>query len=172
MQIESFTHISDKNSKVLILGTMPGQDSLKAKEYYGHRNNLFWDIIFRICYPEWKCDEVVSVDYKTKTELLIANNIGLWDVLKYCDRDRSSLDKDIRNQIHNNFTEFFEVHPNVKIIFFNGKEAARFFNDFRPNPLIFENRIFITLQSTSPSNKTNSFAILKEWMQIRKFITK
>lgn len=170
MQIESFGHIADHNSKILILGTMPGNDSLKANEYYGHRNNLFWDILFRVCIPEWKCDEVVSVDYKTKINLLITNRIAVWDVLKFCDRKRSSLDKDIRNKIHNDFKTFFQDHPKIDAVFFNGKEAANYFEDFRTESTIFSNRNFITLQSTSPSNKTNSFRILKEWMQIRNYI--
>jgi hypoxanthine-DNA glycosylase len=170
MQIKSFENISTSNSKILILGTMPGQDSLKANEYYCHRNNLFWDIIFRICFADWKCDNVVSADYKTKTDLLVEHRIALWDVLKYCDRERSSLDKHIRNQVHNNFKDFFSQHPNIKAVFFNGKEAAKFFEDFRPNPAIFENRLFITLQSTSPSNKTNAFVILKQWMQIKNYL--
>ncbi len=149
---------------------MPGQDSLKINQYYGHRNNLFWDILFRVCDPDWKCDDVVSVDYKVKTDLLIKNKIALWDVLKFCDRDRSSLDKHIRNQIRNEFNSFFELHRNIEAIFFNGKDAASYFEELKPNSLIFENRRFTTLQSTSPSNKTNAFAILKQWMLIRNYI--
>ncbi|MFN0188678.1 MAG: DNA-deoxyinosine glycosylase [Bacteroidia bacterium] len=169
MKIESFGHIADNNSKILILGTMPGKDSLKAGEYYGHHNNLFWDIMFRVCIPEWKCDEVVIADYKTKKSLLITNNIALWDVLKFCDRKESSLDKDIRNQIHNDFKTFFQDYPTIKVVFFTSKNAAKYFEEFRPEPLIFDDRIFITLQSTSPMNKTNSFKILNDWMQIRRY---
>lgn len=171
MQIESFKYIADQNSRVLILGTMPGNDSLKSSEYYGHPNNLFWDIMFRICIPEWKCDEVVSADYKTKENLLITNHIALWDVLKFCDRKESSLDKHIRNQIHNDFRFFFKEHPKIRAVFFNGKLAAKYFEDFQTEQSISKDRIFITLQSTSPSNKTNSFKTLKEWIQIRNYIT-
>ena len=149
---------------------MPGNDSLKSSEYYGHHNNLFWDIIFRVCCPEWKIDEVVSVDYDTKINLLIKNNIALWDVLKYCDRDESSLDKDIRNQIHNDFKSFFQEYNKIKVVFFTSQKAAKYFDDFKPEPLIFDNRTFITLQSTSPFNRTNSFRILNDWMQIRNYL--
>ena len=68
------------------------------------------------------------------------------------------------------FETFFSNFPRIKTIFFNGKDASIFFNDFRSESTIFHERVFITLQSTSPSNKTNSFYILKEWMQIRSFI--
>lgn len=37
----SFAPIYDKNSKILILGTMPSPASLKAGMYYSHQNNNF-----------------------------------------------------------------------------------------------------------------------------------
>ena len=59
MQIQSFEPIVNEKSIVLILGTMPGLASLKTGEYNGHRDNIFWDIMFRICIPDWPCDQVV-----------------------------------------------------------------------------------------------------------------
>ncbi|MFA6057809.1 MAG: DNA-deoxyinosine glycosylase [Taibaiella sp.] len=167
MQIESFEPIVDEKSTVLILGTMPGVASLKAKQYYGHPDNLFWDIVFRVCSQEWKCDEVVYTDYETKQKLLSENNIALWDVLKFCDR-KGSLDRAILNQIHNDFKSFFAKYPNINKVFFNGKVAAEYFKEFKNEPSIFFNRTFTTLQSTSPSNTTNSFYILNQWKQIIK----
>ena len=165
MQIESFEPIVNDKSTVLILGTMPGVASLKAKQYYGHPDNLFWDIMFRVCSQDWKCDEVVSTDYETKKILLLKNKIALWDVLKFCDR-KGSLDRDILNQIHNDFKSFFAKYPNIKKVFFNGKSAAEYFENYRNETTIFSNRTFTTLQSTSPSNTTNSFYILNQWKQI------
>lgn len=169
METRSFDYIADHNSRVLILGTMPGKASIDSNEYYGHPDNLFWDIIFRICHPDWKCDEVVSVDYETKKQTIQNNHIALWDVLQYCERE-GSLDKNIRNQIHNDFKIFFQSYPSIRTIFFNGQKASKYFDEFRPEPTIFDKRTFITLQSTSPSNTINSFYKLKEWMQIKDFI--
>src|SRR3990172_902671 len=107
MEIKCFAPIVDNAATVLILGTMPGQASIKANQYYGHQDNLFWDIIFRVCIHDWKIDEVVSADYETKINLLFANRIAVWDVLQFCDR-KGSLDKDILNQIHNDFVGFFK----------------------------------------------------------------
>ena len=165
MQIESFDPIVDSQSVVLILGTMPSVASLNAKQYYGHPDNLFWDIIFRVCIQGWKCDEVVSTEYNVKQDLLLKNKIALWDVLKFCDR-KGSLDRDILNQIHNDFINFFSKYPGIKNIFFNGKSAEKYFANYKKEPIIYLNRTFTTLQSTSPSNTTNSFHILKQWRQI------
>lgn len=168
-QTKSFESIADKNSKVLILGTMPGVISVNTEEYYGNSDNLFWDIIFRVCIPEWNCLEIVSCNYETKRQLLLTNNIALWDVLEYCER-KGSLDKDIRSQIHNDFITFFEKYPQIKTVFFNGKEAQKYFQELKSGIRIIEEIEFITLQSTSPRNPTNSFYILNQWMQIRNFI--
>ena len=170
METKSFDYISDNSARVLILGTMPGRASIEAGEYYGHPDNIFWDIIFRVCNPTWKCEELVSVNYKTKKETLLRNHIALWDVLKYCER-QGSLDRNIRNQIQNDFNGFFQKHPSIETVFFNGKQASKYFNEISFEPTVFEGRKSVILQSTSPSNKPNPFFILKEWMQIRNFIT-
>jgi hypoxanthine-DNA glycosylase len=168
MRINSFNPISDGQSTVLILGTMPGRDSLKHSQYYGDKNNLFWDIMFRVCYPDWKNDEIVNVEYNVKKQLLLSNKIALWDVLEFCERKGSS-DMNIKNETYNDFNAFFEVHKNIKAIFFNGQKAESYFKKHNTNSLIAKESQFI-LQSTSPQNSTNSFAILKEWTQIRYFI--
>jgi hypoxanthine-DNA glycosylase len=40
--IYSFAPIADSRSKVLIMGTIPGKESLKMNVYYAHPQNAFW----------------------------------------------------------------------------------------------------------------------------------
>jgi hypoxanthine-DNA glycosylase len=130
---------------------------------------LFWDIIYRICYLEWPCEKVVSEPYSNKIETLINNKIALWDVLKYCDRKGSSLDIHIENEKENDLKTFFKDYTSIKYVFFNGHESRTYF--FRSNPQMNNNNQlkFFTLYSTSPTNRTNSFKILNQWLQIRNY---
>jgi TDG/mug DNA glycosylase family protein len=169
LEIKCFDPIVDKNSRILILGTMPGAASLKAKHYYDHPNNLFWDIMFRLCNPDWKIDSLLPSEYSQKQNLLISNGIALWDVLQFCER-KGSPDKHILNQINNNFDHFFRDHPSIKTVFFNGKKASEYFSILKPNIPNLDTLSFIVLPSTSPSNTQNSFWILREWLQIRNYL--
>ncbi|HEU0126064.1 MAG TPA: DNA-deoxyinosine glycosylase, partial [Flavobacterium sp.] len=99
MKSFSFAPISSKKSKVLILGTMPGIKSLELNQYYGHAQNNFWKFMFLILKEEF------SYDYETRKNLLLQNNIALWDVLQFCDRV-GSLDSAIKNEIANDFENF------------------------------------------------------------------
>jgi len=166
LELKCFDPIVDRNSRILILGTMPGEASLKAGQYYGHKDNLFWDIMFRICNPNWKIDELVPQDYLQKKNLLLSNRIALWDVLQFCDR-KGSLDKDILNQVCNDFSSFFKDYSEIKTIFFNGKKAQEYFSLLKGNISDIDGLKFEVLPSTSPSNTQNSFWILREWLQIR-----
>ena len=121
--IYSFAPIADSKSKVLILGTMPGKESLRLNEYYAHGQNAFWKIIFALY------DLPLSTDYKMKREVLLNNGIALWDVLQNCQRE-SSLDSDIKQEEPNNLRMFLLSHPEISKIYFNGSGAAKFFKKY------------------------------------------
>lgn len=120
MQIFSFPPISAPTAKVLILGTMPGEKSLQLNQYYGHGGNHFWKILFELH------KEPPARDYDRRKALLLENRIALWDVLKGCHREGSS-DSAIETEEANDFGQFLADHPQIRLIAFNGKNAAAFF---------------------------------------------
>ena len=158
MKSFSFPPISSQDSKILILGTMPGTKSLELNQYYGHKQNNFWKFLFTIIGEEF------SMDYQTRKNLLIKNKIALWDVLQFCDRV-GSLDSAIKNEIANNFESFLNTHPQIEYIFFNGQKAEAFFKKYVH--LEKEYKSF-TLPSTSPANASKTFQDkLREWNIIK-----
>lgn len=120
MKIQSFPPLANCKSEVLLLGTMPGIQSLAMAQYYGHPRNLFWKLIATIF------DEPFPTNYKQKKEMLVRINIAVWDVLQACER-QGSLDSAIVEEVSNDFSVFFREHPNITLIAFNGNKSAAFF---------------------------------------------
>ena len=156
MQIYSFPAISNKEAKVLILGTMPGVQSLKLNQYYGHNLNAFWKILFTIF------EEPFSLDYEIRKEVVLKNNIAVWDVLQTCVR-KGSLDSAIEQEVPNDFNTFLAAHPNIEHIFFNGQKAAHYFKKY---VTVSEKYKLHTLPSTSPAHASLTFELKKEAWQI------
>jgi TDG/mug DNA glycosylase family protein len=116
----AFPPIVTPESKILILGTMPGLRSLEMQQYYGHPGNHFWKILFRLF------DEPFTTDYAKRIDLLIRKNIALWDVLSHCEGEGSA-DTAIRNEIANNFAAFYCEHPHIRHVFFDSRHAEKFY---------------------------------------------
>jgi hypoxanthine-DNA glycosylase len=148
---------------------MPGFESLRQKKYYSHSDNLFWDIIIRVLKPNLTDIEIAGLDYEARQKILLESRIALWDVLKYCDRN-GSLDSAIRNEIKNDFVQFFEQHKKIQTVFFNGQLAKKYFeSEFKDLGKRLE-LVQIVLPSTSPTHKLNCFEKLKQWRIINELM--
>lgn len=153
--------IENSESEILILGTIPGGESLKYQQYYQNKDNLFWDIMFRICDPNWPFfEEVYAIPYEKRKQLLLDNKISLWDILESCERDGNS-DRTIKNERLNDLETYLKLHPKIRKICFNGQKAYSYYKKMVYN---LPQKIHpIELYSTSPSSPVNSFSILKQW---------
>jgi hypoxanthine-DNA glycosylase len=145
--IKSFKPIVFENSKILILGSIPGVISLQKSEYYGNKQNYFWKIIFSIFEKEF------SENYLDKINLLKINNIALWDVIETCQREGSS-DSAINNEKANDIKNLSHNYQNIKHIIFNGKTAEKY---FKKHIKTVENIKFYTFPSTSGANARMNF---------------
>ncbi|MDR5659437.1 DNA-deoxyinosine glycosylase [Serpentinicella sp. ANB-PHB4] len=115
-QLKSFLPVIDHESKVLILGSMPGVKSLEENQYYGNARNHFWKIIYKLFNKE------IEQDYNKKIKLLKGNKIALWDVINTCYR-KGSLDANIIAEQPNDIVALLEEYPNIKFVGFNGTKA-------------------------------------------------
>lgn len=150
--IQSFAPIIQHDATRLILGSMPGQASLDAHQYYAHPRNAFWPII------EQLFSDSKKLDYPARCALLQQHQIGLWDVLQACIRP-GSLDSKIINTsiIPNDFVQLFKHHPHIQNIYFNGAKAEQLYLK-HVLPLLKNNNIKIQrLPSTSPAHAALSF---------------
>ena len=152
--INSFPPFVNSQTKILILGTMPGIASLEKQEYYAHKRNHFWKIMYTLL------DNLpISEIFEEKIQLLQANNIGLWDVLENCER-KGSLDIHIKNQKENDFETLFKEFPGISKIVFNGKESHKYFlKKFGQ----IKGITYYVMPSTSPANTMSFDNKLKIW---------
>lgn len=109
--------IINVKTKVLIMGTLPGDQSIELQQYYANKNNDFWKLISLVINKD-----VTSYNYETKVKELLKYNIGLWDVFQYSKR-KGSLDANIKNEQLNDFSKL-EIAPNLKLIFLMVKRLA------------------------------------------------
>ncbi|CAM1345553.1 DNA-deoxyinosine glycosylase [Tenacibaculum amylolyticum] len=154
---KSFAPIIGNNPKILILGTLPGKESLRLQQYYGHPRNAFWKILFSL----FKEEE--HNDYEEKVAFLKRNKIALWDVCMAANR-KSSLDVDIKNEEPNAIISLLERHPSIRVVGFNGQKAEQLYKRYFSKR---EDINYHTLLSTSPANATYTFSEkLTNWKTI------
>lgn len=144
---KAFEPIIYPDSKILILGTMPGEKSLQLQQYYGNRGNQFWKLMFEVC------KQPFSLNYQDRIALLKRNRIALWDVLQFCERE-GSLDSNIKAEQPNDFESFYIENPTIKYVFFSSKNAAKYYDKYTGRK---PNRIYATLPSPSGANATKTF---------------
>jgi hypoxanthine-DNA glycosylase len=98
-----------ETSRVLILGTLPGDESLRHGRYYCDPRNQFWDILGRVY------GLTLGASYEDRLAFLEAKALALWDVLKTAERDGST-DEKIKSAVPNDFAALFKRHPTLRMV--------------------------------------------------------
>lgn len=150
--------VENSDATLLILGTMPGDESLMKQEYYANSRNRFWKIISSVFNKNLK-----ECNYEEKISFLKKNHIALWDVLKSAHR-KGSADANILNERMNDLETFLKTHPKIKKIGFNGKTPREYFESIK-SKLSLNGIELITLPSTSGAN---GYFKLEPWIEFFK----
>lgn len=145
----------DKNSEILILGSMPSVKSRELGFYYAHPKNKFWKILSDM-YNE---KELKTIE--EKKNFLIKHQIALFDVIKTCDIKGSS-DSSIKNIKVNDINKIIK-NSNIKKIFTTGRKATDLYKKYCYPKTKIES---IYLPSTSPANC--GYCSYEELLQIYK----
>lgn len=161
-KISSFPPIINNESKILILGSIPGIKSLEMQQYYAHPQNKFWKIICEIF------NEDFTTDYAERIKILEKHHIALWDVIDNCER-KGSLDSEIRNEEANKIGELLQNFPNIKAIFCNGQKSYKNLQKILPNDFHLP---IIALPSTSPAHASLKYEEkLVSWLEIKNYLS-
>ncbi len=154
----SFPPIVDGRARVLVLGTLPGEESLRHGEYYAHPRNLFWPIIFALF------GEAPPLNYAERLDFVAAHRIALWDVCELGKREASA-DATIRRERPNAIDRLLDKHALIRAVAFNGTAARRLYErHFPPRPGL----VHLALPSTSPAHARIDFAgKLARWTALR-----
>jgi len=158
MGASGFQPLAASTAKVLVLGTLPGEESLRRGEYYAHPRNAFWRIV------EAVFGISAHLPYVERVHELNRRGVALWDVCATAKR-RGSLDTAIRAVVPNDFASFLKLHPELELICFNGAKAGEL---FRKHVKLESPVPCCDLPSTSPANAAISFAEkVRRWSSIR-----
>ena len=115
----AFDPVVDARTRLLILGSLPGDASLKAAQYYAHPQNGFWRLVAGVIGVD-----LAALPYGERLVALRAAGVGLWDVIASAERP-GSLDAAIRSPEAADLRGLVESLPALKAVAFNGATSAK-----------------------------------------------
>lgn len=158
--------VAGPRTRLLVLGSFPGQRSLQMQQYYAHPQNHFWKILQAL----WPGDPLPAPDdYAQRCEWVLAHGLGLWDVYASCERE-GSLDTSIRSAVLNDFAALSRHCPQLAVVAHNGGESFRHARSVRAALQVLAAPSVpdvVRLPSTSPANASWSFGRkLAAWREV------
>jgi double-stranded uracil-DNA glycosylase len=158
----SFPPVVDRRTRLLVLGSLPGEVSLARRQYYAHPRNHFWRLIGAVTGAD-----LVSLPYEARLEALLAAGIGLWDTVGAATR-RGSLDAAIRDHSANDLAALAQALPELRAVAFNGGKSAAL---GRPRLAERPDLALIPLPSSSPAYTMKFEAKLAAWRRLAPFLS-
>lgn len=157
----SFAPVADARTRVLVLGSLPGEESLARRRYYANPRNQFWRLIGSVAGLELE-----PLPYAARLEALLEAGIGLWDTVSSASR-RGSLDGNIRGHTANDVAALAARLPELRAVGFNGGTAAKLGSvQLEQSPRL----TLLPLPSSSPAYTLPFAAKLERWMAVRPFL--
>jgi double-stranded uracil-DNA glycosylase len=154
--------IAGTDTRLFILGSLPGDASLAAARYYAHPRNQFWRLVGAAI-----GEPLADCAYADRLERLRAHGVGLWDVVAAAER-RGSTDGALRKVAGNPLQRLIADYPMLRAIAFNGATAAA-----RGRRLLGEapGLDLIDLPSSSPANTRPFAEKLRAWSVLADYCT-
>ena len=157
-----FPPVTRPDTRLLVLGSLPGAVSLARQRYYAHPQNLFWRLIGAVIERD-----LVPLAYEARLEALLDAGVGLWDTVASATR-KGSLDADIRLHEASDLGALVATLPELRATAFNGGTSARF---ERRQLEGVSGLTLIDLPSSSPAYASLSFERKREaWLALRAYL--
>lgn len=159
-----FDPVVDDRTRILILGSLPGDASLKAAQYYAHPRNGFWPLIGGLL-----GEGLTALPYEQRLDRLKARGVGLWDVIASAERS-GSLDAAIRSPEAADLRGLITALPNLRAVAFNGGLAAKLGRRILADRPDLEGIALIDLPSSSPAHAISLSAKAESWAIMGDFL--
>ena len=157
----SFGLVADRGSRVLILGSLPGEVSLQRGQYYAHPQNAFWRLMEAVTAAPLK-----DMAYAERLTALKGAGVALWDVVQSAERV-GSLDAAIRKHTGNNLAQAVATLPSLRAIAFNGLRASTLGRKLIPPG---DGVALLTLPSSSPAYTASFEEKRARWLVLRGYL--
>ena len=159
----AFPPVANAQTRVLVLGSLPGEMSLAAGRYYAHPQNALWRLVGHVL-----DEDIAALPYEDRLATLRERGVGLWDVIGEANR-RGSLDADIQDATANDLATLIQTLPRLRAVAFNGATAAKLGGKLLAP---FADRLaLLPLPSSSPAHAARSFTekaalwrALRDWL--------
>ncbi|TFU05556.1 DNA-deoxyinosine glycosylase [Polymorphobacter arshaanensis] len=153
----SFAPHVDPGTRLLIVGSLPGRESLARQQYYAHPRNQFWALVGAVIGVE-----LAAMAYPDRLAALARHHIGLWDVVASASRV-GSLDSAIRDHQPNDLAALAGSLPALRGVGFNGAAAFKL-----GAPAVAAAGIaVVALPSSSPAHAAMPLAAKRaRWLQL------
>ena len=157
-----FEPVVDNHTRVLILGSLPGDASLKAAQYYAHPRNSFWPLM-----GDLLGEALPALSYDARLNRLKAHGVGLWDVIASAER-AGSLDAAIRSPEAADLRGLANSLPDLRAVAFNGGLAARLGRRILTD---LQGVALIDLPSSSPAHARPLAEKRRAWAVLAPFLS-
>jgi hypoxanthine-DNA glycosylase len=163
MRSHSFAPIETSDARVLILGSLPGTESLRRQKYYAKPQNVFWRIMGDLfgAGPE--------ILYDARLAVLKARRVAVWDVCAAAFRPGALDSAIVGDSIEpNDFLTLLATHREIGLICFNGAKAAEIYRRRVLPGLPHDAQALrrVVLPSTSPAHAGTPYAEkLRQWRE-------
>lgn len=156
MKKRGFPPVLDKHTGILVLGSLPSDESIRKHQYYGNPGNDFWRLLGQAI-----GEDLLTLEYEERVRSLRKHRIGLWDVFRAAERE-GSLDSEITGSPEvNDFSKLKGCAPELKLVCFNGKKAGKYAPILKE--LGFETKVLL---SSSGANRKFSGKRAEEWASV------